>query len=162
MCLPERDSAQTIPRSRDEASFVLGVLASLLFTGWEKWVVNQLKDIQARLENERNRLKELKVKLSEGALEERESSYGKRDEAATEYSELEKQFASLQRTREQLAEVEHALGKLGKGSYGLCDFCGKPIPSDRLEAVPQANLCVERKARQPKTGERKGSEKGAP
>ena len=126
-------------------------------------VVNQLKDIQARLENERNRLKELKVKLSEGALEEREGSYGKREEeAATEYSELEKQFASLQRTREELAEVEHALGKLEKGTYGLCDSCGKPIPSDRLEAVPQANLCVECKARQPKTGERKGSEKEAP
>ena len=111
---------------------------------------------QARLENERNRLKELKVKLSEGALEEREGSYGKREEAATEYSEMEKQFTSLQRTREQLAEVEHALGKLGKGTYGLCDFCGKPIPSDRLEAVPQANLCLECKARQPKTGGRKG------
>jgi len=125
-------------------------------------VVNQLKGIQARLENERNRLKELKVKLSEGALEEREGSYGKREEAATEYSELEKRLVSLQRTREQLAEVEHALGKLEKGTYGLCDFCGKPIPSDRLEAVPQANLCLECKARQPKAGERKGSEKEAP
>jgi len=125
-------------------------------------VVNQLKDIQARLENERNRLKELKVKLSGGALEEREGSYGKREETATEYSGLEKQFASLQRTSEELAEVEHALGKLEKGTYGLCDSCGKPIPADRLEVVPQANLCVECKARQPKTGERKGSEKEAP
>ena len=118
-------------------------------------MVNQLKDIQARLENERNRLKELKVKLSEGALEGREGSHGKREEAATEYSVLEKRLVSLQRTREQLAEVEHALGKLEKGTYGLCDFCGKPIPSDRLEAVPQANLCLECKARQPKTGGRR-------
>ncbi len=123
-------------------------------------MVNQLKETQARLENERNRLKELKVKLSEGALEGREGS--KREEAATEYSELEKRLASLRRTREQLAEVEHALGKLEKGTYGLCDFCGKPIPSDRLEAVPQANLCLECKARQPKTGEGKGSKKEAP
>jgi len=140
---------------------VLGVLASLLFTVWEKWVVNQLKDISARLENERNHLKELKVKLSKDALEEHEGSYGKREEAATEYSDKEKQFTSLQRTREQLAEVEHALGKLEKGTYGLCDFCGKPIPSDRLEVVPQANLCLECKARQPKTGEGKGSKKEA-
>lgn len=35
----------------------------------------------------------LRVKLSEGPLEEREGSYGKREEAATQYSELEKRLA---------------------------------------------------------------------
>ena len=125
-------------------------------------MANQLKHIQAHFKSERKRLtEELKLNVIPSAAERREGSYSKREEAATEYSDLERQSASLQRTREQLAEVEHTLGKLEKGTYGLCDSCGKPIPSDRLEVVPQANLCVECKASQPKTGERKGSEKEA-
>jgi DnaK suppressor protein len=44
------------------------------------------------------------------------------------------------------------LGKLGKGTYGLCDFCGKPIPFARLEAIPQATLCLDCKVLQAKNG----------
>ena len=116
-------------------------------------MANQLKHIQAHFKGERKRLtKELKLEVIPSAAERREGSYGKRAETATEYSELERQSASLQRTREQLAEVEHALGKLEKGTYGLCDFCGKPIPSDRLKAVPQTNLCLDCKALHDKNG----------
>lgn len=40
--------------------------------------------------------------------------------------------------RDQLAEVEHALGKFAAGTYGLCEQCGKPIPLARLRVVPEA------------------------
>ncbi len=63
-----------------------------------------MKDIQARLENERNRLKELKVKLSEGALEEREGSYGKREEAATETSKRRGENTGTSGSRRQSSE----------------------------------------------------------
>jgi RNA polymerase-binding protein DksA len=115
-------------------------------------VANQLKHIQAHLKSERKRLnEELKLKVIPSAAERHEGSpFGKREETATECSELWKRLALLQRTREQFAEVECALGKLGKGTYGLCDSCGKSIPLARLEAMPQANLCLDCKARHAK------------
>jgi len=43
----------------------------------------------------------------------------------------------------QLREVEDALERIENGSYGTCGTCGKPIPEERLEAIPWATLCVE-------------------
>lgn len=46
------------------------------------------------------------------------------------------------RAREAIADVEHALGRLDDGTYGSCETCGRPIPFERLEAIPQARHCV--------------------
>ncbi len=37
-----------------------------------------------------------------------------------------------------VAEVERALKKFEKGTYGLCDVCGRNIEPARLEALPLA------------------------
>ena len=38
----------------------------------------------------------------------------------------------------RLAQVERALRKIDEGSYGLSDVSGQPIPSERLDAMPEA------------------------
>jgi DnaK suppressor protein len=40
------------------------------------------------------------------------------------------------------ARVDRALEKLAEGTYGVCDSCGGPIPSRRLEVAPESVLCV--------------------
>ena len=52
--------------------------------------------------------------------------------------------------RDDLAEVEHALDKFEKGTYGLCESCGQFIDPARLEALPQASLCLSCKAHEEK------------
>ncbi|MBC9819800.1 TraR/DksA C4-type zinc finger protein [Terrabacter sp. MAHUQ-38] len=42
-----------------------------------------------------------------------------------------------------LGEIEGALARLGDGTYGLCEVCGRPIPAGRLEARPTATRCIE-------------------
>jgi DnaK suppressor protein len=42
--------------------------------------------------------------------------------------------------REQLAAVERAERRLAAGTYGLSIQSGEPIPDERLEAVPTAEL----------------------
>lgn len=42
-----------------------------------------------------------------------------------------------------LARTERALEKLDEGTYGRCDSCGKPIPAERLRAMPDSVMCVE-------------------
>jgi DnaK suppressor protein len=43
--------------------------------------------------------------------------------------------------------VELALRRLAEGDYGKCIDCGKDIPAERLEAIPEAVRCVEDQAR---------------
>src|SRR5512137_567149 len=64
------------------------------------------------------------------------SPYGKKEEGASEAFELEKRLALEKRLMETLAEVEHALRKFEKGTYGACDGCGQPIEMERLEVLP--------------------------
>jgi DnaK suppressor protein len=43
---------------------------------------------------------------------------------------------------DQLAEVEHALGKFALGTYGRCERCGEPIELARLRVFPEARYDV--------------------
>jgi len=89
--------------------------------------------------------------LGQPSAERKEGSpFGKREEGADEASELEKRLALEERLRESLNEVEHALQKYEADTYGLCDSCGQPIEQARLEAIPQASLCLSCKAKQAK------------
>ncbi len=89
--------------------------------------------------------------LGQPSAERKEGSpFGKREEGADEASELEKRLALERRLEESLKEVEHALEKYEAGTYGLCDSCGQPIEQARLEAIPQASLCMKCKAQQEK------------
>jgi DnaK suppressor protein len=122
-------------------------------------VAIELNLLRSRLESERKRLLgELEqIKASARPSDERRegSPFGKREEEATEAFELEKRLAFEKRLREQLAEVEHALEKFDQKTYGLCDICGQKIDPARLEALPQANLCLSCKAKQAKNAKGK-------
>jgi DnaK suppressor protein len=48
--------------------------------------------------------------------------------------------------RRELAAVERAEARLAAGTYGLSIESGKPIPDERLEAVPTAERTVEEEA----------------
>ena len=48
--------------------------------------------------------------------------------------------------REELAAVDRAEARLAAGNYGLSIESGKPIPDERLEAVPTAERTVEEEA----------------
>ena len=48
--------------------------------------------------------------------------------------------------REELAAVERAEARLAAGSYGLSIESGKPIPDERLEAIPTAERTAEEEA----------------
>jgi DnaK suppressor protein len=113
------------------------------------------KLIKIRLENDRKRLEDQleQLKASRPTENRREGSpFGKREEEATETADLENRIALEKRTKDQLAEVERALEKFEKGTYGICENCGKQINPERLEALPQALYCMECNANKAKNG----------
>jgi RNA polymerase-binding transcription factor DksA len=44
--------------------------------------------------------------------------------------------------RQDLAELDAALGRVAAGTYGSCERCGRPIPPERLAAHLTARACV--------------------
>lgn len=50
----------------------------------------------------------------------------------------------------QLRGIQHALAKFAAGDYGVCERCGEPISTSRLEATPEARLCFSCQSRQEK------------
>jgi hypothetical protein len=42
-----------------------------------------------------------------------------------------------------LQDIKDAIGRIDDGTYGTCSHCGKEIPTERLEVMPFAKLCVD-------------------
>jgi RNA polymerase-binding transcription factor DksA len=57
----------------------------------------------------------------------------------------------LSQERDSLFEIDAALKKINDGNYGFCEISGKPIPHNRLEALPFARYTVECQAELEKT-----------
>ena len=113
-----------------------------------------LDKIRRQLENERKRLmKELEQSATEASRPRQSSEaspFGKREEEASVTFEMEKRAVLDGHLQKQLQEVEQALEKINDGTYGLCAECGKQINPARLEALPQATLCLDCKAKKTK------------
>ena len=54
--------------------------------------------------------------------------------------ELDSQLAALE--SRELAQIEQAIQNIRDGRYGLCEMCEKPIPIQRLKALPFTTCCV--------------------
>ena len=117
-------------------------------------MTTSFEQLRSRLESEQKRLlgelEQLQADLPPIEVRREGSPFGKREEEATESFELEKRLALEKQIRDHLTEVEHALHKFEKGTYGLCDNCGQPIDPARLEVLPQASLCMNCKAKNEK------------
>ncbi|WP_264841426.1 TraR/DksA C4-type zinc finger protein [Caldinitratiruptor microaerophilus] len=67
-------------------------------------------------------------------------------DAGTEMFEREKDLGLRQNAQRMLMAIDHALARMGRGRYGICEFCGRPIPEERLEAFPMTTLCADCKS----------------
>ncbi len=50
--------------------------------------------------------------------------------------------SEIERHEDQLIEIENALRRIAEGTYGYSEVSGKPIPVERLEALPTATTLV--------------------
>jgi DnaK suppressor protein len=69
--------------------------------------------------------------------------YGdKPDENAQEISDFSTTVATQKILEKSLEDINKALERIEKGTYGTCKYCGKLIAEKRLMARPTAGACV--------------------
>ena len=64
------------------------------------------------------------------------------DEGDPDVVEREKSVALLAALEARVASIDDAVKAIDRGTYGICERCGKAIPPERLEVKPDATLCV--------------------
>lgn len=69
-------------------------------------------------------------------------------DAGTKTFEREQEMSIANNRLDLITQMERAMGRIKEGTYGVCESCGEMIPTARLQAFPQATLCVTCKARE--------------
>ena len=104
-----------------------------------------------RIENQlRNRFTELWTDIRRELNKHSEQQYsdlvqgaGDPEDAATADVLVDLNLAEIDRDAQELRAIQDALARLRRGEYGYCQRCGEEIAPGRLEAMPQATLCVQ-------------------
>jgi len=100
-----------------------------------------MADRRTSLETERSNLVARLGELGDGDAGSLsfDQNFADSSQVTAERGEVEVLLGSL---RESLAKVEDALRRLDEGTYGFCENCQEPIPTARLEAMPDARRCM--------------------
>jgi DnaK suppressor protein len=114
-----------------------------------KLTKKEIDDLGARLQEERDELQAQLSSIEEDTFASTQSELagdvGLDDESAdagTATFEREKDLSIEQNVRDLLDKIDRALGRIGEGTYGLCERCGKPIEKARIKALPYVDMCI--------------------
>lgn len=106
--------------------------------------------IRARLEEERQRLLGVRAGLLGDAATTASDSVGELSnydqhpaDVGTEVFEQEKNASILEQVDAQLGDIDAAFERIERGGYGICEACGNPIETARIEERPYARFCLE-------------------
>ena len=105
-----------------------------------------LEELRIRYEREFKEIDDQTFNASQSEMS-GETSYDEESADSGSFTfEREKDMSIGNNIRDLLDRVNHALGSIKRGTYGLCENCGKPIAKARLLALPYSALCVSCKA----------------
>lgn len=110
----------------------------------------QIEEFRKILNDKRDRLlAEAKRTLDQEMVIEADERMDEVDQASSEYMQA---FSFRLRGRERflLSKIEHAIRKMDDNTFGLCEECEEPISLKRLQARPEAQLCIQCKEAQEK------------
>ena len=105
-------------------------------------VVEEKKQRGEAIELQRE-LEELRDQIAalETAVEEKpDYGMGEGDPSITRWELDQTMLADL---KERAARLERQVSRIGSGTYGTCEVCGKPINPDRLAVLPDTDVCIE-------------------
>ncbi len=91
-----------------------------------------------------NELAELRQKAGTGEGDAAFPNYGDSEEDnAREVADYEANMGIENDLEKSLRDVNSALARMDKGTYGICRYCGKMMSEKRLLARPTSSACVD-------------------
>jgi RNA polymerase-binding protein DksA len=99
-----------------------------------------IRRFEERLKAERDAI-ESRIAANKRGIQETvqdESGVGDLEDEASLLYDREAEIDENARDRKELAQVNRALERIEQGTYGRSEVSGKPIPIERLEALPHA------------------------
>ena len=103
-----------------------------------------IRRFEQRLKGERDAI-ESRIAANRRGVQEtvrEESGVGDTEDEADLLYEREAEIDENARDRGELARINRALERIEQGTYGISEVSGKPIPIERLEALPYATTLV--------------------
>ncbi len=104
-------------------------------------LVADLAEMQREYERSMDELNDLQLRNSDGAGDDQA-------DAGSKTFDREKNRSIAANRLDLVSQLTHAIERVDRGTYGLCEVCGIAIPRVRLEAFPMATLDVECKQRE--------------
>ena len=95
------------------------------------------------LARERERIEQAIAELDQESPEELAEQHEPGDGGSEDLYQKEFDAGLAEDLAAQLAALQRAEARLAAGTFGLSAESGKPIPNERLEALPTAELTVE-------------------
>jgi RNA polymerase-binding transcription factor DksA len=100
-------------------------------------------EARERLLAERDRLEAQLSDQADAVADQQSEDDIAASDLAKDILDRELNHSELERARRELAEVNAALERIDNGTYGVSDVSGRPIPDERLQAVPYARRLAE-------------------
>ena len=120
--------------------------------GEDPWTKDELAEVRAQLRADVKRLTaELEMVEEDLVGLMRSSGEGAGNDQADVGSatfERDQELTIANNARDMLVQSQHALDRIGNGSYGVCEVCGEPIGKNRLMVFPRATMCMSCKQRE--------------
>jgi len=106
----------------------------------------------ATLMDLRDRLRDQMEGLAKESAEEMPGYSLHMADSGTDNFDRDFALSLLSADQDAMYEVEEALKRIEKGTFGVCELTGKNIPKSRLEAIPWTRFTVEAQAQLEKDG----------
>ncbi len=100
----------------------------------------ETESMQKKLLSTRENL--LKLVTKKRSLELSEPDVGDGADHASQSLEKEMLFELSDTERATLDQIEAALRRIEKKTYGICESCHKPIAKERIKVLPAARYCI--------------------
>jgi RNA polymerase-binding protein DksA len=124
--------------------------ASILGTGASRSDANGKPKVKPQWAKYYNHLLELRERLvhqmsglAKESAEEMSNYSLHMADSGTDNFDRDFALSLLSSDQDAIYEIEEALKRIEKGTYGICELTGKPIPVTRLEAIPWTRFTVE-------------------
>lgn len=149
----KKPAARSTPHGPTTAASILGRTAATVREDYQpKKIKGEWRQYYARLLELREQLMRQVDGLAKESAEEIAGYSLHMADSGTDNFDRDFALSLLSSDQDAIYEIEEALKRIERDTYGVCELTGKTIPKARLEAIPWARFTVQAQAQLEREG----------